>query len=101
MPTRSTNKGPEMLRGSLFVMKRRCGKPNCRCADGEPHESPALAYPEARRTRTITLTGADLRVVRAALSRYERAKADLDRQAAAGIASLRAQLGQSPKKTRR
>jgi len=81
---------PQLLRGHLFVMRRRCGKPNCRCAAGEPHESPALAYPEAGRTGTMTLTGADLVEVRAALGRYERARAQLDAQADAGVAALRA-----------
>jgi hypothetical protein len=98
MATRSTAKDPEMLRGALFVMRRRCGKPNCRCASGQTHESPALAYPQAGRTKTITLTGADLRVVRAALGRYEGARARLDAQADAGIAALRAQLGQAQNK---
>jgi hypothetical protein len=88
---------PELLRGTLFVMRRRCGKPNCRCASGDPHESPALAYPEAGRTGTMTLTGADLRQVRAALRRYERARASLDARADAGIARLRATLGQAPR----
>ena len=92
--------GPQLLRGSLFVMRRRCGKPNCRCASGEPHESPALAYPEAGRTGTMTLTGADLAEVRAALGRYERARAELDTQADAGVAALRARRT-SERSTRR
>ncbi len=25
------------LRGSLIIQGRRCGKPSCRCAEGEPH----------------------------------------------------------------
>ena len=25
---------PRMLRGSLVTLRRRCGKPNCHCADG-------------------------------------------------------------------
>jgi hypothetical protein len=93
MPRRSVAKDPEMLRGALFVMRRRCGKPNCHCAEGEAHQSPALAYPVSGRTKTITLSGADLRVVRAALRRYETARAKLDAQADAGIAALRARTG--------
>jgi hypothetical protein len=45
----------------------------------------------------MTLTGADLAEVRAALRRYERARAELDARADAGIASLRAKLGQAPR----
>lgn len=36
-----------MLRGTLFTMRRKCGKPTCRCVNGETHESPALAFPVA------------------------------------------------------
>ncbi|MBI3947865.1 MAG: UvrD-helicase domain-containing protein, partial [Armatimonadetes bacterium] len=36
------------LRGSLFAMKRRCGKPSCHCAHGEPHRSPILDTHPAR-----------------------------------------------------
>lgn len=80
---------PQMLRGNLFVMRRRCGKPNCRCAAGEPHESQALAYPEAGRTGTMTLSSADVASVKAALGRYERAKEALDAEAAKGLAALK------------
>jgi hypothetical protein len=83
---------PQMLRGVLFTLSRRCGKPNCRCAEGEPHQTPALAYPEGGRTRTITLTEAEAKEVRAALLRYQKAKAKLDAAAEVGVASLRARL---------
>jgi hypothetical protein len=35
-----------MVRGALFTLRRRCGKPTCHCATEGGHESPALAYPE-------------------------------------------------------
>ena len=35
---------PLVLRGSLIVLRRRCGKPGCHCATGEPHATPALSY---------------------------------------------------------
>jgi hypothetical protein len=101
MATHRGSTEPLMLKGSLFTFRRRCGKPTCWCASGEGHESPALSYTEAGKTKTLTLTGARLSGVRAALARYARAKAVLDRQADAGIATLRAQLGRSGKKTRR
>ena len=92
MPHRPTTSEPALLRGSLFSFRRRCGKPNCRCANGEPHESPALSYMEDGASKTLTLTGADLGEVRGALARYEEAKEELDRRADAGIATLRARL---------
>ena len=79
-----------VLRGSLFTFRRRCGKPTCRCVTGELHESPALSYMSDGTSKTLTLTGADLDEVRAALARYESARAELDRAADAGIAALRA-----------
>lgn len=83
-----------MVRGALFTLRRRCGKPSCHCATGAAHESPALAYPAAGRTKTITLAAEEVEEVRAALDRYETAKAMLDEQADAGLAALRARLGQ-------
>ena len=36
---------PRLVRGSVVTHRRRCGKPNCRCADGEAlHESTVLSY---------------------------------------------------------
>ena len=61
-----------MLRGVLFTLRRKCGKPNCRCAGGDLHESPALAYPDGGRTKTMTLSEADVPVVREALERSQR-----------------------------
>jgi len=90
---------PLILKGSLFNFVRRCGKPNCACATGEGHVSPALSYVEAGKTKTLTLTGADLTEVRAALARYEQARAELDAAAKAGIATLRAALAANKNKT--
>jgi hypothetical protein len=81
---------PELLRGSLVSFKRRCGKTSCRCAEGEPHESPALTYTEGGRTKTLTLSESDLPAVSAALARYTAARDELERAADAGIAALRA-----------
>jgi len=79
-----------LLRGALFTLRRRCGKATCHCAQGEPHESPALAYPGAGRTKTLTLTQADVPEVAAALARYAAAKAELDARAQAQLVALRA-----------
>lgn len=79
-----------VLRGRLTTFRRRCGKAGCRCASGEGHESPALTYTEGGRTKTLTLTAAEVAEVRAALARYESARADLDAAAKEGVAALRA-----------
>ena len=76
MPAVARRSEPELLRGSLVSFKRRCGKASCRCAEGEPHESPALTYTEGGRTKTLTLSQSDLPAVAAALARYEAARAE-------------------------
>ena len=81
---------PLVLRGTLTTFRRRCGKPSCRYAGGDPHESPALTYTEGGRTKTLTLRDAEVPEVTAALARYETARTALDTQADACIAGLRA-----------
>jgi hypothetical protein len=78
-----------VLRGRLVTFRRRCGKPSCRCADGAPHESPALTYTEDGRTKTLTLQAGEVAEVAAALDRYEQQRGDLDARAAVGVAALR------------
>ena len=103
MPCIATRSRPLVLRGTLTTFRRRCGKPACRCATGAPHESPALTFTEDGRTKTITLAAGEVREVAAALARYEAARDDLDTQAAAGLARLRArrQRGRDTSKGRR
>jgi len=83
---------PAVLRGVLFTLRRKCGKPSCRCATGEMHESPALAYPAGGRTKTMTLTEQDIARVSAALERYRIARQTLDSAADAEIATLQAHV---------
>ncbi|NNN09274.1 MAG: hypothetical protein HKL85_08790 [Acidimicrobiaceae bacterium] len=80
---------PLVLRGTLTTFRRRCGKATCRCAQGEPHESPALVFTEGGRTKTLTLSEKEVAEVTAALARYEAAKEELDAAANAGLAKLR------------
>lgn len=95
MPKRRGSEEIQLLRGALFTLRRKCGKPTCRCATGELHETPALAYPASGRTKTITLAHADIAAVRAALNRYAAARAELDGAADAGIAALRSAIAVS------
>jgi hypothetical protein len=77
-----------LLRGRLTTFRRRWGKVGCRCATGEPHESPPLRYPEGGGTTLVTLADADVAEVGEALARYEQERAELDRAAEAGLAAL-------------
>jgi hypothetical protein len=84
---------PLMLRGTLTTFRRRCGKASCRCASGEPHESPALTFTERGRTRTVTLRAGEVEEVMAALVRYEEARARLETEAEQGLARWRGRRG--------
>ena len=42
-----------LIRGSLLVRRRVCGKAGCRCARGDLHESLYLAINEEGRTRQL------------------------------------------------
>jgi hypothetical protein len=89
-PRRRPSNTEPLLRGVLFTLRRRCGKPSCHCAEGDPHETPALAYPAGGKTKTLTLAEAEVSQVQAALAAYATAKAELDARAEAELASLRA-----------
>lgn len=78
-----------MIRGSVVVQRRRCGKPNCHCAHGEElHEATVLSYSKAGHSRTLMLDPADVAAVRAAVERYRTARARLEGQGDAGLAEL-------------
>ena len=80
---------PRMIRGSVVVHRRRCGKPTCRCAGGEAlHEATVLNYSERGRTRFVMLPAAQVAAVRAAVERYRAAQAKLETQGEAGRAAL-------------
>jgi len=81
---------PLVVRGSIITLRRRCGKPGCRCSSGELHETPALSYSVEGKTRMLTLGDADVEEVAAALARYEAARQGLEARALAGIQVLRA-----------
>lgn len=61
---------PRVLPGSLITFRRKCGKANCRCQAGSPHESPALSVSIAGRTKVVTLTPEEVPAVAAAVDRY-------------------------------
>jgi|SRR6266508_4459049 len=92
MSSLASRRAPRLVRGSLITLRRRCGKPNCHCAEGAPHETPALSYSVEGRTRTLTLPPDDVATVEAALQRYAAARQRLEDEALAGIEALRARL---------
>ena len=89
MAGRGSGGTPRMIRGSVVVQRRRCGKANCRCADGEQlHEATVLSYSEAGRNRTVMLAPGQVATVRAAVARYRAAQARLQEAGNGGLAAL-------------
>ena len=81
-----------MARGSLVRLRRKCGKTNCHCHDGQPHLTWALSYSVKGKTKMITLRNRDLSRIRRALGRYRRAAMDLEYKALRGIEKLSQQI---------
>lgn len=79
-----------VLRGSLITLRRRCGRRGCHCAHGELHETPALSLNVDGKTKILTLRSMELPEIEAALARYKQARAALDQQVRAGVATLQA-----------
>jgi len=80
---------PQVLRGTLITIRRRCGKATCRCATGPPHESPALTVSLSGRSVTISLRPGEVPAVRAALARYQGAREELEAHANQGVQAMR------------
>ena len=76
-----------LLPGSLYTLRRKCGKPNCRCAAGELHESTILTYRGQGRPQNISPSAEQLPALRKLTDEYRRF-----RQARAQLAKLQRQL---------
>ena len=81
-----------VLRGSLYTLRRKCGRSACRCAEGELHETPTLSHSLRGATKLLTLRPQDVAEVKAALKRYRKALQALKREALAGIRALRQRI---------
>jgi hypothetical protein len=78
----------QVLAGSLVEQTRRCGKPGCRCAEGEPHGPYAYFAPKAAgRGRSKYVPSSLVAAVRARLARGEQVEAVL-----AEISAINAEL---------
>lgn len=86
-------RGP-LRRGAFVTVHRKCGKPNCRCAQGEGHPAKYLSVKESGKTRMIYVPNSqEVQVAKEAeqyrLYRQARAMlAKLNRQALAVIDEL-------------
>ncbi len=61
-----------LLPGSLYTLRRRCGKPTCHCTQGELHASTVLSYRGQGRPQNITPPAEQLAEVRKLTDSYRR-----------------------------
>jgi hypothetical protein len=63
-----------LLPGSLYTLRRKCGKPSCRCSRGELHESTVLSYRGQGKPRNLATTPEQLTALRAMTDPYRRCR---------------------------
>lgn len=66
-------RGP-LLPGSLYTLRRKCGKPNCRCAGGQLHESTVLSYRGEARPQNVSPPPEQIDMLRAMTDDYRRVR---------------------------
>ena len=76
-----------LVKGSVYELRRKCGKPTCACARGDLHGSVVLSWSEAGRTRLQPLPPGRRGDLCAAVRRYQRF-----RQARARLVKLHAEM---------
>lgn len=93
------------MRGSVVLRHRRCGRPQCACAQKKSawHEGKYLSVHLEGRTRTVHLRNEDVAAVEAAVDRYRELWRLLDELTALEVATLRrgAQERRRARKARR
>ena len=79
----------ELLKGSVYELKTRCGKPTCHCAapDGARHATPVLSWSHQGKTQLRSLSSKELARVRRLTENYRRF-----RQTRAGLVKLQERI---------
>lgn len=63
-----------MIKGTIYIQKKRCGNARCKCAGGELHCATMLSLSHQGKTRLIPLTkysGVELMQIRKAVKEYQ------------------------------
>lgn len=69
-----------LVKGNVYELARKCGKPSCACAQGRLHRSPVLSWSHQGKTRLRTIPAEKLDRVRAnsqCYLRHRRARAQV------------------------
>jgi hypothetical protein len=80
---RRLQRSDPMVQGSFYLLRRKCGKPNCRCATGQLHAAYVLTRSEQGKDRLYMVPKEQRAPVRkwaAEYRRYQRARAVLARR---------------------
>lgn len=59
-----------MIKGTLYPLRRKCGKPSCRCARGQLHETMMLSASVAGKTKLWTIPAERVEQIREMTDRY-------------------------------
>jgi len=60
-----------VIKGTVYELKRRCGKPGCKCARGELHRRMVVSTSEEGKTRLQVIPGGFLVEVEKKVRRYQ------------------------------
>ena len=60
-----------VIKGSVYELKRKCGKPGCKCAQGELHSRMVLSASEKGKTRLRVIPHGFLVEVKIKVRRYQ------------------------------
>ena len=61
-----------VIKGSVYELKRKCGKPGCKCTKGQLHRSMVLSSSEKGRTRLLVIPHGFLLEVKSKVQRYQK-----------------------------
>ncbi len=88
---RALQRDAPMVQGSLYLLRRKCGKPTCRCARGELHPTWVLTRSEAGQHRLYAVPvdqRGPLRPLAREYRRWQRTRALLVKQSARLLALI-------------
>ncbi len=88
---RALQRDAPMVQGCLYLLRRRCGRPTCRCARGHLHPTWVLTRSEAGKSRLYAVPTdqrGQLRPLAREYRRWQRARAQLIKQSARLLALI-------------
>jgi len=69
-----------LVKGNVYELARKCGKPSCACTQGQLHKSMVLSWSDRGKTRLLSIPPerlTELRVKSEEYSRFRKARADV------------------------